>query len=186
MIGAWKYHKNITQLSQDFDYSYITAFQVIECWKKFGTPSSKSQHQISNNSKRLTSEDMPKLIKIVENNHFTTLLQLREQLVVAGLPKIYINTLCKYLDILKFHSHIAVYKSVLLAKNIQNHLNFAHPKLDWPLEMWQELVWSDESSFKLFESNSRIRVLWRLDEKYIKDHLFTLMDILTELSILRF
>ncbi|KAK1786370.1 hypothetical protein P4O66_017607 [Electrophorus voltai] len=53
---------------------------------------------------------------------------------------------------------LALRKPLAREANRQKQLQFAREHKDWTLEQWKKVMWSNESSFTLFQSDGRIRV----------------------------
>jgi transposase len=62
---------------------------------------------------------------------------------------------------------IAVKKPLLRTVNKQKRLDFAKEHIDWTIEQWKSVLWTDESKFQLFGSNRRQYVRRKPNERYI-------------------
>ena len=48
----------------------------------------------------------------------------------------------------------------------KKRLAWAKDKVNWTTEQWMNVVWSDESRFKVLGSDGRIRVIRQVGERY--------------------
>ncbi len=120
---------------------------------------------------KLSERVLRKLMNYVKQNRFKSL-----SIIVAGYNafapvKISFNTLRRYLHKQGIKSCIAVSKPFLSTRNIRARILWANLHQNWSLSQWQNVVFSDESSFTARPTSLRKRV-WRLscqryDTKYI-------------------
>ena len=46
-------------------------------------------------------------------------------------------------------------------EHVQKRLNFCRERLNWTVDDWKKVIWSDESPYALFaEGNSKNDVIW--------------------------
>ena len=62
---------------------------------------------------------------------------------------------------------VACRKPLLRKANIQKRLRFAKEHVNWTLEDWKKVLFTDESKFDLFGTNRRIYVRRRKNERYL-------------------
>ena len=64
---------------------------------------------------------------------------------------------------------IAVRKPLLRPVNKQTRLQFAQEHVDWTIDQWQSVLWTDESKFELFGSHRRQYVRRKVNERFKPD-----------------
>ena len=74
------------------------------------------------------------------------------------------RTMRRKLKGLGLNSCVALRKPIISEANWKQRLKFAREHIDWTLEQWKKVMWSDESRFTLFQSDGRIRVRGDADE----------------------
>ena len=63
------------------------------------------------------------------------------------------------------YGRITVKKPLLWKQNNVKKLQLTKVLKDWKIEQWNKVLWTDESKFKIFESNRRVYVRWNVGER---------------------
>lgn len=69
---------------------------------------------------------------------------------------------------LNLHGRVACRKPFLRPQNVRKRLQFAREHLNWSLEQWHQVLWTDESKFELFGTKRRVFVRRSPGERYRK------------------
>ena len=104
--------------------------------------------QQSLRNRRLTSSDLRRSLE-EQNGVTVTARTIRNRLREVGLK-----------------GCVAAKKPLLNAVNRKARLTFARGHKGWTVPEWNNVLWSDESSFEIFNSRNRVFVRRRTGEKY--------------------
>lgn len=100
------------------------------------------------------------IVREVKKNPFTTAREVKENL---NLP-VSTDTVRRRLKDSGLHSRQPARKPLISAKNRKARIEFAREHINWTVDQWETVLWSDESKFNLFHSDGRIKV-WRPNNK---------------------
>lgn len=64
---------------------------------------------------------------------------------------------------------VAVKKPLLRSANKKKRLEFAKSHVDWTIDQWKSVLWTDESKFELFGSHRRQFVRRKVNERFKKE-----------------
>jgi len=87
----------------------------------------------------------------------------------ASPVKAHPNTIRKVLKKNEINSRVARMKPYLMPRHIVNRKVFAKEHLNWTLDQWKEVIWTDESSFELGKPSGKQLVWRKLDEAFNQD-----------------
>lgn len=111
----------------------------------------------SSGRKRKTNERTNRhILREVQKNPFTTANEIK---VNVQLDEISDRTICRRIHEHGIQSYWAARKPYISEVNRRRRLQWAHDHIDWTVEDWEKILWSDESPFLLSFSGSQ-RV-WR-------------------------
>lgn len=115
--------------------------------------------------RRITTDaDDRRIRRMVESDREITCNQIRSHL---GVPTISNSTVERRIkELTGFQSWFKLKKNFVSEENRKKRLQWAQDHLDWTVEQWRRVIWSDESPFVL-RYKGRTRV-WRLPhERYL-------------------
>ena len=72
---------------------------------------------------------------------------------------------------------IAVRKPLLQPVNKQKRLKFAQERVDWTIDQWKSVLWTDESKFELFGSHRRQYVRRKVNERFKPDYIVSTLKL---------
>ncbi|GFV04904.1 transposable element Tcb1 transposase [Trichonephila clavipes] len=68
------------------------------------------------------------------------------------------KTIQRELHTAKMHGRVAIPKPLVLGRNASKRLQWCRDHLNWAQLQWEQVIWSDESSFTLFQTTGRVFV----------------------------
>ena len=104
------------------------------------------------------------LLRIAEKNPEATLAELQAQMPVKCSTWL----ISKHLHESKLHKRVAVVKPFLTEKQRKARYQFAKEHLNWTVDQWKRVIWTDESSFQIGANVVKKKVWRRRFEKYKK------------------
>ena len=79
------------------------------------------------------------------------------------------KTVRRRLGDMGFSCRVAIKKPLVNEKNRRKRLEFATKYGNWEYSDWENIIWTDESSFKLFRADGKLRVWRESKEKYLPE-----------------
>ena len=110
--------------------------------------------------KKLNEDSKIILLRELYKNRISPLSKIAKNLPVL----VTIRTLRKYVHDFGMSCCVATKKPFLSPKHIRHRYAFAKRHLYWTMEDWGQVMWTDESSFKIGKHSRQIRV-WRKSYK---------------------
>ncbi|KAG1474684.1 hypothetical protein G6F56_000210 [Rhizopus delemar] len=71
---------------------------------------------------------------------------------------------------LGFSSYSPARKPALSDRHKQNRLRRCQDKVDWTVDQWKSVVWSDESRYTVIDNDGSLRVVHKEGERYLEQH----------------
>ena len=87
-----------------------------------------------------------RIVRQIKNAPFMSAMEIKKELDLPVSTETISRWIREYN--LKAHSHRKV--PLLLKKHVKKRLQFARNHLDWPIEKWRNILWTDESKIVLF------------------------------------
>jgi hypothetical protein len=109
---------------------------------------------------------------LAEEDPFNTFDQLVKILNDGGVA-IFSTTLISILNDRGFASYIAAHTPKISDQNKEKRVEWCHEHVQWPLQRWDDLIWSDESQFTIERSTSSTRVIRKKGERYDSQNTIT-------------
>lgn len=112
---------------------------------------------------KLSERDIRRLVIVVKRDRFVTASQVQAEL---NLEDVSMSTLKRYIRKYGgFESYWASRKPLITKSNRRKRILWAREHLNWTVEQWRRVMWSDESPYVL-RFNGKVRV-WRMhNERY--------------------
>ena len=95
--------------------------------------------------------------RLTAPNIIAHLNQCHEKMSTSTVRK----RLCEY----DLYGRIAVKKLLLRKQNNIKTFQWAKAHKDWTIKQWNKVLWIDKSKFKIFGSNRRVYVQWRVAKR---------------------
>ena len=132
---------------------YLETNSVDNIWNSEGRPRS------------LTAQQVDELIQFAINNRSESCNTYKEELKLDVSRKTVNNALLEK----GYKCYRAPPKLIISNNNIIARRNFAREHLNWNMEDWQRIVFSDESSFSLVNTNGRMMIRRKSNEALIDE-----------------
>lgn len=162
IVGAWKVCHDYRTIAGALDVPYDTVKSVVKSFLRRGTVTRKKG---SGRPRKTTPRSDRIIVRLVRQHPFepTPLILWRWGEPVSRF------TLSRRLKEASFRRYRPAIKPFLSPLNIENRLNWSMARVAWRLPMFRRIVWSDESRFRLFKNDGRVKV-WRMrGERYRSD-----------------
>lgn len=152
---------SFNKISELMEISTPAISRVIKRWERYNTVESpKGQGR----KRKTSARDDRAIIRYVENNRFTTAKKIKMDI---DLPKVCLNTIRNRIkEDNHFNSYWAARKPFISKINQTKRLNWAKEHLNWTIEQWKQVLWTDESPY-CFSSKAKKKVWRGHNERYI-------------------
>lgn len=114
---------------------------------------------------KIDERDLRHLEHIIRADPFASYDQLRLELSHFHV-NVSRNTVISYCKSLGFGSYSAAHKPALTPKHRDRRLRWAKERVNWTVDQWRGVVWSDESRFTIEGSDGDKRVIRKIGERY--------------------
>jgi transposase len=159
IVGMARAGKSLAYLSQEFGAARSTLSGIINRWKDRGTNESKPP---TGRPPLTTERDERRLRQVLDDQRRAPMREIVEQLATP----ISIQTARRRAHKLGYQNRRAVKKPFVNDKQAARRLAFATAHLNWTVDDWRSVLWTDESSFELGKNSKAISVWRQTDEKY--------------------
>jgi transposase len=112
--------------------------------------------------KKLSDRDVRGIKRVLQADRRITLSDITNMCPT----KVCRNTIRKALHDSGIHSRIAVKKPFLTPRHMSQRLAFAQKYCRWSAEDWEQVVWTDESTFEVGKNSRQIHVWRTVSERY--------------------
>ena len=149
------------QISETLGVPLSTVSQIIRDYHNRGTVERKKG---SGRPKKMDERSKRRLLRIVEKNPEATLAELQAQMPIKCSTWL----ISKHLHESNLNKRVAVVKPYLTEKQRKARYKFAKEHLNWTVDQWKRVIWTDESSFQIGANVIKKKVWRRRSEKYKK------------------
>ena len=160
MVNMYQEGYSFRQIASCYDVHHSGVCKVISKYLEKGSVA----RVVGSGRKRITTDRDDRLImREVKKDRKINCYQIRKNL---GLQNVSVRTIRRRVtETGEFKSYWAARKPFISEKNRKKRVEWASARLNWTIEQWRKVVWSDESPFVL-RHGKRFRV-WRLhNERY--------------------
>ncbi|GFV76642.1 transposable element Tcb1 transposase [Trichonephila clavipes] len=133
-----------------------TVSRVMTAYTNLGKVSSAKHY--SGRNLKLKDHDRRVLKSIVTRNRKTTLSQIMSEMNTHLLNPVSVKTIQRELHIANIHGRVAIRKPLVSGRNAAKRLQWRQDNLNWTQLQREQAIWSDESSFSLFQTTKRVSV----------------------------
>ena len=151
IIGLYKVKFPIRKIAEILNHPKSTVGDIVKKYKEQGLTSTLPR---SGRPKTLTDRDKRQLIKIMKDNRNLTLVEITEKFNETLNFSFSTRTIQRVLHEEGYSGHAAKKKPFISEKNRKKRFGWCNMKKNW-IEQWENIIWSDESRFELFNNDSR-------------------------------
>ncbi|GFX99732.1 HTH_Tnp_Tc3_2 domain-containing protein [Trichonephila clavipes] len=94
------------------------------------------------------------LKKVVKQNRKSSLMEISQEFQSSSGISVSSRTVRRELKTLGFHGRAAAYKPNITPQNAKHRLQWCRAHRHWTVDMWKTVLWSDESRFTVWQSES--------------------------------
>ncbi|CEP15350.1 hypothetical protein [Parasitella parasitica] len=95
----------------------------------------------------------------------------QHQYFVAGGVEMSLSTFRRRMLDLGFSSYSPARKPALSERHRLNRLKWCEERVNWTIDQWKSVVWSDESRYTVVGNDGGFRVIRKEGEKYLEQHI---------------
>lgn len=154
IVGAHRMGINFISISRTLHVPETTVRRVVNNFLRRGTVSRKKG---SGRPRKTTPRSDRMLVRLVKSHRFAP----SPVLLWRWGEQVSRSTVFRRLKEAKFQLHKPPLAPFLSPANIESRLNWTMTRVLWRLPMFRRIVWTDESRFRLFKNDGRVKV-WRV------------------------
>lgn len=136
---------------------------VHRMWSRYCAERTMNRRSVSGRPRKTTVREDNLIIREIKKDRFVTVPEIKERLPLLQVSLTTIRCRVHESDI--FKSYFAARKPFISEINRIKRVTWAKEHLNWSLEQWKEIMWSDESPYVL-RSKSKRRVWRRENERF--------------------
>jgi len=154
---------SVRKIAQTLTLSPSTVGYVLKKWKSTGDTANKPR---KGRPRKITATVARALVREVKKEPRTTCTSLKKQLQQTADLNVSAETVRRVLRSSGLNGRVARKKPLLKKIHKQRWLQFAREHADKPKAFWNQVLWSDETKIKLFESDGKTWVWHQSGEAY--------------------
>jgi len=162
IVGLHKGGFSYTKINGLLGHPRSTIGDIVQKYNEQGLTSTIPR---SGRSKILTDWDKRQLVKIVKTNRNLTLVEITENFNTSLSFSVSSRTVQRVLHEEGYSGHAAKKKPFISEQNRKKRFGWCNMRKNW-IHEWENIIWSDESRFELFNNDSRNWVWRKKDERY--------------------
>uniref|UniRef100_A0A8C5Q2J1 Transposase Tc1-like domain-containing protein n=1 Tax=Leptobrachium leishanense TaxID=445787 RepID=A0A8C5Q2J1_9ANUR len=156
IIRLKKQNKPIREIARTLGVAKTTVWNILK--KKERTGELSNTKRPGSPRKTIVADDR-RILSLVKKTPFTTVGQIKNTLqeVDVCVSK---STIKRRLRQSEYRGFTTRYKPLVSLKNRKARLEFAKQRLTKPLQLWNKILWTDETKINLYQSDGK-RKVWR-------------------------
>lgn len=162
VIGMWEAGLSEREIEKKTEHKKTTVHDTIARYRDEGRVKSLSR---TGRPVIASVRDKRSLVKIVKKNRAHSLLDVTDKFNEMSNLSVSSSTVHRYLHELGYYGRVGVRKPLISEKNRRDRLAWCHLRKKW-VDEWNLIIWSDESRFEIFQSDSHHYVWRKPQEKY--------------------
>lgn len=134
--------------------------------KRYAETHSYADRKRSGRPRKTSKIDDRRIQMLSKRSRFRTVPDIRAEINETLSKPISAATVNRRLHEIGLYGRVAAKKPLLRAVNIRKRLNWAKKHLDWTIDQWKQVLWTDESKFEIFGSKRRTFCRRKPGERY--------------------
>lgn len=166
IVGCHLCGKSVREIADILQKPKSTVSDVIVNWKRRGMETAEKR---AGRPKKLGERSRRTLKRVVKQNRKSSLLEISQEFQSSSDVSVSSRTVRRELNNLGFHGRAAAHKPNITSQNAKHRLKWCRDHRHWTVDMWKTVLWSDESRFRIWQSDGRVWV-WRMPaERFVSD-----------------
>ena len=161
IVAARKNGESYGNIAQKFNISKQGAMKIV---KKFEETGVLNNLPGQGPKRKTTPREDSRIIREIRRNPEESSSSVRQSLQLNVSSR----TVCRRWNEAGLKNYLCLRKPLISNKNKKKRLKFAKKHINKPDTFWNNVIWSDESKFELFNAKKRKRV-WRKPNEGLKD-----------------
>lgn len=157
---------SVRQIAKKTNLKSSTVNDIIH---RYRTTGSLEDRDRPGPSRKTTAAEDLRMVLLSKRNRKRTAPEITSEVNRERENKISTSTVKRRLQEANLHGRVAVRKPLLRRGNRAKRLQWARNHLDWSVEDWKKVLWSDESKYEVFGQTRRVFVRRSKSEKMIPD-----------------
>lgn len=158
---------SLMKLASMFNVTKSTISMLI---KRFHQTGDISRRHVPGRPRKTTRQVDRSIVMMSRNNPRSTAVDIRAELHQHSVSEVSVETVRRRLRDAGLNGRRPVRKPLISAKNRKARLEFAHRHLNWTVQQWKSVLWSDESKFSLFGSDGMAYVRRPKCSRYLQKY----------------
>lgn len=144
----------------------LSRFSVRRVFQRFQETGGYIRRRGSGRQRCTSERDDRFIVSTSLRNRFSNAVELQQQLRSARRTSVSVSTIRRRLQEKKIAAHRAATGPKLTAQHKRDRLEFAREYVDWTIDQWKAVLFSDETRVCLFCNDRRKRVYRRQGERF--------------------
>lgn len=144
----------------------LSRFSIRRVYQRFQETGGYIRRRGSGRKRCTTGRDDRFIVSTSLRNRFSNAVDLQQQLRSARRTSVSVSTIRRRLREKKIAAYRPAKGPQLSAQHRRDRLQFARDHLDWSLDQWRNVLFSDETRVTLFCNDGRRRVYRRRGERF--------------------
>ncbi|GFU64159.1 transposable element Tcb1 transposase [Trichonephila clavipes] len=149
---------SVTETAIYLGHARSTVSAVMTAYKKCGNVTSGKHN--SRRKRKLTDRDKIVLTRIVARKRKQSLSQITSEVNSHLRNPISARTVQRELHASNLYGRVGIRKPLVTARHALQRRQWCRTHRQWTPQQWQQVIWSDESTFTLIQTTGRVYV-WR-------------------------
>jgi transposase len=165
IVGAYKALHSERKVAELLQFPNSTVHKILDDFNH-----GRTQPAARKGRPQKTSERGNRIIRrVVRKNRKSTLSVLTEEVNKVLPHALSTRTVQRRMHQWGIYAHAARKVPLISRRNRIARVAWVRERLNWTMEQWKQILWSDESRFTLFQADGRVNVWREMNERYNQD-----------------